>query len=145
MRRPCTLRLPAVPFLCALSALSAGCASDGEAVEKRLAKLQEEVTRIQSETDRMSERLDAVELRQATAPSSADRVASAPQATMSRPKLKVVRVEPGPSEPNVEAPAAQPADESGPRVIIQGEGKALESRTLPAPAKPKAPAKSSEK
>jgi hypothetical protein len=54
---------------------------------------------------------------------------------LSRPKLKIVRVEPG----SELAPERADADEgygdadNGPRVVIQGEGKSLETRTLPAP------------
>ncbi|HEX6766041.1 MAG TPA: hypothetical protein VF103_11200 [Polyangiaceae bacterium] len=113
----------------AISSLS-GCASEGDALEKRLAKLQEDLTRVQSQTDRMAERLDAVELRQATAPQKEERVASAAPATVSRPKLKVVRVE-ADGEVADETAENGPADDTGPRVVIQGEGKSVESRSVP--------------
>jgi hypothetical protein len=123
-----------------------GCASEGEALEKRLAKLQEEVTRVQSQTDRMAERLDAVELRQATAPRADERVAKAEPTTVARPKLKVVRVESDGVVPD-ETLDSPPADESGPRVVIQGEGKSVETRSVAVakstPAKTE-PAKKSE-
>jgi hypothetical protein len=120
-----------------------GCASEGEALEKRLAKLQEEVTRVQSQNDRTAERLDAIELRQATAARPEERVASVAPATVSRPKLKVVKVESDGEVPESVVDGA-PLDDSGPRVIIQGEGKTLETRSLPGAAKPspKAEAKS---
>jgi hypothetical protein len=118
--------------LLVVSALT-GCASEGDALDKRFAKLQEELTRVQSQTDRMAERLDAIELRQATAPKpDAEKVASAAPTTVSRPKLKVVRVE---ADGEVAPDESQPADEAGPRVVIQGEGKSLETRSIAAPPK----------
>jgi hypothetical protein len=114
----------------------------------QLKKLQDDVARIQSETDRMGERLDAMDARQASnAPRSSDErlssTGSSPT-TLSRPKLKIVRVEPG-TELAVEGgdPDQTYADaDNGPRVVIQGEGKTLETRTLPAPAAAKsAPSK----
>jgi outer membrane murein-binding lipoprotein Lpp len=124
-----------------LAVLAAGCASDKDHVEKQLSKLTDEVHHMQSETDRMAERLDAMEARQASAPrASEERIASnAP--TIVRPKLKVVRMEPGEeiAPDDASEAGAQPApDDGGPRVLIRGEGTTLESRTLsgsaPAPA-----------
>jgi alpha-acetolactate decarboxylase len=116
------------------SVAASGCASEGDALEKRFAKLQEELTRVQSQTDRMAERLDAVELRQATAPQKEERVASAAPETVSRSKLKVVRVE-SEGEVSPEETVNTQAEESGPRVVIQGEGKSLETRTMPSSQK----------
>jgi outer membrane murein-binding lipoprotein Lpp len=116
----------------------AGCASDGDAVEKRLSKMHEEVTRLQNDTDRMAERMDAMEMRQKDAPRSDERVARAEPTSLLRPKLKVVRVE-ADGEQSAAA-ASEPELDEGPRVLIQGEGKALESRTLPGSIK--SPAKS---
>jgi hypothetical protein len=134
MRSACIFSPYALVGLGIFSAVLSGCASEGDALDKRFAKLQEELTRVQSETDRMAERLDAVELRQATAPQKEERVASAAPETLSRPKLKVVRVE---SEGDVapEETVNTQADEAGPRVVIQGEGKSLETRTMPASQK----------
>jgi hypothetical protein len=113
----------------------AGCSSDKDRVEKQLSKLREEVVHLQSETDRMGERLDAMEMRQASVPHYAEERVAQASPTLSRPKLKVVRVEPGAdgSALDPDAADANAADaDTGPRVVIQGEGKALESRTLPA-------------
>lgn len=107
----------------------AGCASDGDAVEKRLSKMHEEVTRLQNDTDRMAERLDAMEMRQSAAPRMDERVASTESTSVTRPKLKVVRVQ-ADGEPFAAA-ASEPELDEGPRVLIQGEGKSLETRTLP--------------
>jgi outer membrane murein-binding lipoprotein Lpp len=107
----------------------AGCASDGDAVEKRLSKMHEEVTRLQNDTDRMAERLDAMEMRQSVAPRADERGARAESTSVTRPKLKVVRVEA--DGDSFAAAANEPELDEGPRVLIQGEGKSLESRTLP--------------
>jgi hypothetical protein len=122
-----------------LFATAAGCASDKDRVEKQLSKLRDEVAHLQSETDRMGERMDAMEGRQAAVPHYAEeRVAQAQNSgTVSRPKLKVVRMEPGDvaAEPEAEqADAPAPDADTGRRVIIQGEGKSLESRTVPGTA-----------
>jgi hypothetical protein len=133
MRSACFVALVR-PVLAALLCSVLGCSSDKDHMEKQLSKLREEVSHLQSDTDRMGERLDAMEVRQAAVPHYAEeRVAQGPT-TLSRPKLKVVRVEPGAESAVAETePADAPPDaDSGPRVLIQGEGKSLESRTLPA-------------
>jgi hypothetical protein len=125
MRSRCVSRWAAA-LLVALALPVVGCSSDRDTVEKQLAKLREQVTELQAETDRMGERLDAVE---ASKPAPTDqRTASVAPETMSRPKLKVVRVDP---EAGVEPEVSDADSDAGPRVVIQGEGKSLETRTLP--------------
>jgi hypothetical protein len=122
-------------FLC-VPLLALGCASQGDALEKRFAKLQEDVTRIQSENDRMAERLDAVELREATASRKEERVATADQpTTVTRPKLKIVHVDADDAS-LADMADNSAADDSGPRVVIQGEGKTIETRSVPGGSKP---------
>jgi hypothetical protein len=130
------VRLALPLLLCSV----ASCASGHDSADKQLSKLQDEVTRLQSETDRMGERLDAMENLKAAAPRYSEERMANNVNTLTRPKLKVVRVEPGDSavddDSETEAP---PADaDTGPRVVIQGEGKTLETRTLPAGAAPAA-------
>lgn len=146
MRSACfpALGSAVLPLLCVFSA---GCAPEKGGVEKQLSKLQDEVRHLQSETDRMGERLDAVEARRVTAAREAepregdDRVASN-GGTLTRPKLKIVRMEPGDDgavDDVPEASAPAPDDDTGPRLLIEGEGKSVESRqlagTAPATAK----------
>ncbi|HWP09241.1 MAG TPA: hypothetical protein VNN72_26035 [Polyangiaceae bacterium] len=144
MRSACHLSLArwAVPLALSLAA----CSTEHDPMEKQLKKMQDQLTQLQSETDRMGERLDAVEVRAASSPrASDDRVAAAgPATTLSRPKLKIVRVEPGVELGTESGDADQAAEaDNAPRVLIQGEGKSLETRTLPAPAAAKsAPATS---
>jgi hypothetical protein len=115
------------------SLLLCACASDNEAMEKRISKLQEEVTRLQADLDRGTERLASLEERQTV---MASRAAEAPAPAaeakrVERPQLKVVRVEPGGESPSALGADAAPAEDGGPRLLIQGEGKSLETRTLP--------------
>jgi hypothetical protein len=126
MRSPFVLRR-ATALLFALALPAVACSSDHDRVEQQLAKLRAQVTELQADTDRMGERLDVVEASKAAAPASDQRLASVAAETMSRPKLKVVRVEPDDGE---EAQASDADSEAGPRVVIQGEGKSLETRTL---------------
>lgn len=126
MRSASSARLARVSAVIGFLSL-AGCASENDALEKRLSKMHEEVTRLQNDTDRMAERVDAMEMRQNGAP-RADERARAEPAAVTRPKLKVVRVE---ADGEDLSAANEPALDEGPRVLIQGEGKALESRTLP--------------
>lgn len=108
-----------------------GCASEQDSIDKQLAKLHDDVTRLQAETDRMGERMEALELRTVASERTEERVAAATPQTVTRPKLKVVRVEPEAEPSAAEASDAAAEGDSGPRVVIQGEGKTLESRTLP--------------
>jgi len=135
MRSAC-LKALARPLLPLLLASAAGCSSDKDRVEKQLSKLRDEVAHLQSETDRMGERLDAMEVQKAAVPHYAEeRVAEGSSTTISRPRLKVVRMEPGAEGPTADGDSADPPApdaDTGPRMIIQGEGKSLESRMLPA-------------
>lgn len=120
------------------------CASDNEAMEKRISKLQEEVTRLQADLDRGSERLASLEERQSALASRAPdaRTEATEAKRVERPQLKVVRVEPGGESPAATASEPPAPDDAAPRLLIQGEGKALETRTLP--ASPAVKAKSSD-
>ncbi len=102
-----------------------GCSSGLEGVEKRLASLQDEITKLQNQNDRLVERVDAVEVREArqSQPKPAPAAASS-----ERPSLKVVKVVPedtaGMPSPQVEAPApGEAADDPSPRPVIKLRGK----------------------
>lgn len=131
MRSACFFALArvAAPFLVAFVA---GCSTEKDPMERQLSKLHEQIAELQNETDRMGERVDAVEARQASAARQSDDrvVAAASSGTLVRPKLKVVRVEPGAELAGDDMTAAGDQENDGPRVVIQGEGKSLETRTV---------------
>jgi len=135
MRSPCGrafCRLLSLVFLAA----PVGCVSEHDAVEKQLSKLREQVTELQNETDRMAERLDAFEAHGTARPEAGGAAQAAASETLTRPPLKVVRVEPPGAAEGVEAEASDTEQDPGPRVVIQGEGKDLETRTVPPLTKP---------
>ena len=76
-----------VAALCAISLLLPllGCASDRQAVDRRLAGLRDDIARLQTENDRLAERVDALEGKGVTpaAPSASEN-------KITRPPLKVV-------------------------------------------------------
>jgi hypothetical protein len=109
--------------------LLSGCSSGLEGVDKRLSAMQDEITKVQSQNDRLVERLDAVEARQAKAESAASpsaKNAGAPAAS-ERPSLKVVKVVPedtsGMPSPQVGTQAPEEAaDDPSPRPVIKLRG-----------------------
>lgn len=110
-----------------------GCASSSDAVEKKLASLREEIQKLQNENDRMNERIEAIELRQAReevkaaeAKTSEEKAAKDEPAVVTRPPLKVLRLSP---EGKEDAGAAGgPAADTAPRPLLKGQGKDLELR-----------------
>ncbi len=124
VRAPRTLSLCTASSFLALALLS-GCASNSNALEKRLADLREDIRRLQNDNDRVNERLEAVELRQVHAESAAAKpAAQARTTTVTRPRLKVLHL--GPNGEPGEEPAAPAGAEDAPRMILKGQGKDLE-------------------
>jgi hypothetical protein len=111
----------------------AGCSSGLEGVDKRLAAMHDEITKIQNQNDHLVERLDAVEARQAKVETAAKPAAQA-SGTSERPSLKVVKVVPednsGMPSPQVGTPPpGEAADDPSPRPVIKlrgGSGKSSE-------------------
>jgi hypothetical protein len=106
-----------------------GCSSGLEGVDKRLSAMQDEITKVQSQNDRLVERLDAIEARQAKADSAASKSTASPNgpATSERPTLKVVKVVPedtsGMPSPEVGSQApGEAADDPSPRPVIKLRG-----------------------
>jgi cell division septum initiation protein DivIVA len=110
-----------------------GCSSGLEGVQKRLSSMQDEITRLQNQNDRLVERVDAMEVREAkAAPTGKSRAATAAAAS-ERPTLKVVKVVPedtsGMPSPQVGTQApGEAADDPSPRPVIKlrGSGKSSE-------------------
>jgi hypothetical protein len=110
-----------------------GCATSSDAIEKKLSSLREEIQKLQNENDRVSERLEAVELRQAREEAKGAEVKTAKDepGVLTRPRLKVLHLSPdGTSNEGQPDPAASPAagQDSAPRMMLKGQGKDLELR-----------------
>ena len=106
-----------------------GCSSGLEGVDKRLSAMQDEISKVQSQNDRLVERVDAMEVRQAKV-ESAKPAAAATAGTSNaaeRPNLKVVKVVPedtsGMPSPQVGTQApGEAADDPSPRPVIKLRG-----------------------
>ncbi|RYZ06021.1 MAG: hypothetical protein EOO73_17905 [Myxococcales bacterium] len=112
---------------CWVAALLGGCSSGLEGVDKRLSAMQDEITKVQSQNDRLVERLDAVEARQAKTETVAKPAGPASAAAAERPSLKVVKVVPedtaGMPSPQVGTQApGDAADDPSPRPVIKLRG-----------------------
>ncbi len=80
-------------LLFAVSILS--CSSDHDANEKRLAELRDEMTRVQNASDRLEDRVSALEVSAMSTAHTKAAAAPAPEAApVYRPRLKVVHVTP---------------------------------------------------
>lgn len=117
-----------------VAALLGGCSSGLEGVDKRLSAMQDEIVKVQNQNDRLVERIDAMEARQAKTESSAPPAAVA-AAGPERPSLKVVKVVPEdtsgmPSAPQGGAVApGEAADDPSPRPVIKLRGGKSESKS----------------
>lgn len=113
-------------LLLCLAAASSGCGSGLAGVDKRLGAMQDEITKLQSQNDRLVERIDAVEVRQAQSERAGTPAKVAPNVN-ERPSLKVVRVVPddnsGMPSSQVGTPApGDAADDPSPRPVIKLRG-----------------------
>lgn len=109
-----------------LVAATTGCGSGLAGVDKRLGAMQDEITKLQSQNDRLVERIDAVEVRQAQT-ERASKPAAAAANVNERPSLKVVRVVPEdnsgmPSSQVGQPPPGDAADDPSPRPVIKLRG-----------------------
>jgi hypothetical protein len=108
-------------------ALLGGCSSGLEGVDKRLSAMQDEIVKVQNQNDRLVDRVDAMEARQAKSETAAKPVAAA-AGSSERPSLKVVKVLPEdtsgmPSSPQVGTVApGEAADDPSPRPVIKLRG-----------------------
>lgn len=119
-------------LLLAAGTLSA-CAGSHDDMTKRLAVLQTDISRLQSHSDRLEERLEALEMRKtAVAPG---KVGSGPNesATVERPRLMIVKLEPGDeaqrASPDAPTAALRPEDsaaDQSPRPVIRVYGSRTE-------------------
>lgn len=134
----------ALVFVFAYAAIAAGCGgSNRDAMEKRVANLQDEITRLQNTNDRLGERVQALEItsmRPRAPAADAAAAAESEESRVARPALKVVKLGPGQPAPGA-APAAEPEpepveEETGPRPVIKDHG--AKTPAWMKPAKPRA-------
>jgi hypothetical protein len=108
---------------------SFGCASDRDAIDKRMAGLREDITRLQAENDRLGERVDALEVK--GSPPAAKSAAASGAPKVERAALKVVKLVPGEAVASSDPEAAELAaderpDAPGTRPVIRLRGKSEE-------------------
>ena len=124
LRAGCVLALASVAL--------GGCSSGLSSVDKRLGDMQEEITKLQSQNDRLVDRVEAMEVRQAKVEQAPKAKPTAQSALASaggseRPSLKVVKVVPedtsGMPTPEVGTQApGDAADDPSPRPVIKLQG-----------------------
>lgn len=104
--------------------LAAGCASDRDAIDRRLEGLSEDITRLQATNDRLMQRLDQLEVERA---SRREAKAPAPPVQPEHAPLKVVKLEPesasSASSPSAPVSAAELPDAPGDRPVIRLRGR----------------------
>ena len=116
-------------FIVALPFFGLGCASNQDGMEKRLASLRDDITRLQADNDRLVERVDALETRPTRAPAPATAPA---EKVNSRAPLKVVTLTPDDVAAPMDDAAPQEVavddrpDAPGSRPVIRVRGKAEE-------------------
>ncbi|MET0794205.1 MAG: hypothetical protein ABW061_21970 [Polyangiaceae bacterium] len=100
------------------------CGGGHDELTKRLAAMQGDLTRLQSHSDRLEQRLEALEMRKAPALAARPAPGEA-AATADRPRLLVVKLEPGDAARDV-APAAD-----APTATLRPEDSAADSSPRP--------------
>jgi len=99
-----------------LAAACIGCGSGSDAAKKQLARLNEEVIRLQNDNDRLADRVAALELGAETERARVEPAPLGPD-VVERPPLKVIRVDPAsPSR------STEPSPESGSTPSEAGSG-----------------------
>src|SRR5687767_1018166 len=109
--------------------LATGCASDRDAIDRRLAGLSDDISRLQATNDRLVQRVDALEVERSALPSHGSKSRAKPAASVEHAPLKVVKLEPAEGgiatlsarTPEV-APAERP-DAPGERPVIRLRGR----------------------
>jgi hypothetical protein len=116
------------PLLAAAGFLGA-CGGGHDDVSKRLASIQADLLKLQSHSDRLEQRLEAVEMRKESAPPTRPVGEADPATTPGRPPLLVVKLEPGDGarEAPTDTPTAalRPEDsaaDQSPRPVIRVYG-----------------------
>ena len=122
--RSLPLRFGWFPLLAAVGCLGA-CGGGHDELAKRLASVQADLVKLQSHSDRLEQRLEALEMRKEAAPVRTSESA----ASQDRPRLMVVKLEPGDDmrevPPDAPTAALRPEDsaaDQSPRPVIRVYG-----------------------
>jgi hypothetical protein len=128
MRSLLLLRFGWFSLSAAAFSLSA-CGANHDDLSKRLATLQSDVTRLQHHSSRLEERLEALEIRKTATSPPARTAAGDATANLERPRLMVVKLEPGDetreassSAPIAALPVEQSTTDQSPRPLIRVYG-----------------------
>lgn len=137
-----TPRLPLLLF--AVVPLALGCAAQTDDRGKQITQLSEQVRRIQATTDRLQERLSALENIRVREAERKPHVTQLPPDVPAG--LPVVKMQPEAGAPSAEVPSTTPEEEE-PRPLIVGEGARIETRTggIDAPTTGSSPRRTKEK
>ena len=103
--------------------LLAACGGGHDDLSKRLASVQADLVKLQTHNDRLEQRLEAVEMRQAAPPPVQPVGAAASATTSGRPPLMVVKLEPGDD--------AREASTSAPTAALRPEDSAADQSPRP--------------
>lgn len=103
-----------------------GCATQSDVQTKQLNELKEQVRRLQATSDRLQERLSALENQAVQDGQESQR--PLPVVTPGVPELPVVKMSPEPKPPTAD-PSAYTGESEEPRPLIVGEGSRIETRT----------------
>lgn len=123
---PMTRTPPLSWLLVAVLPLAFGCAAQSDDRGKQIVQLSEQVRRLQATTDRLQERLSALENARAREAERPPRVTQlAPEIPTGLPVVKMSS-EPGSSSPEA---SSTTTDDDEPRPLIVGEGARIETRT----------------
>lgn len=105
--------------------LATGCASDRDAIDRRLAGLSDDITRLQAVNDRLVQRVDALEIERAAKRQQLSQPKASP--AVEHAPLKVVKLEPeggvaGLGAPSPDVSPAERPDAPGERPVIRLRG-----------------------
>ena len=128
MRSP-PVRFGVFSLLAAVCALSACGGGSHDEISKRLAAMQSDLSKVQAHSDRLEQRLEALEVRKDAALAAKPGGEPSASATLEHPRLMVVKLEPG--DDTHDAPADAPtaelrpedsAADNSPRPVIRVHG-----------------------
>jgi hypothetical protein len=107
-----------------------GCGGSSQALERRMAELETQLTHAQNENDRLAERVGSLELERAA--KGQQPVVTDEPAVLERPPLKVIRMDPKNGTDSTGQPGAG-ATPSAEKEAVPADNPQIESSSEPAP------------